>query len=192
MPTKQIYVKEADLPIYAKAEKYGTSLANVVVEALREYVKRQEELMDAEGFCQIDLEIGRYLPQPIKTSIKRFRGKHIASYVVNHHEGTTEDCFDMTCSIYFTRKAKYIIWCRQLDYECVEVGEENDTSLFLIAEQADLRIVDELPKVPPDENFFTVEEMLIPSELIQIARNKMSQTEDQEKDENAGVEELDV
>ena len=191
MPTKQIYVKESDLPVYAKAEKYGTSLANVVVEALREYVKRQEEKLDADGFAQIDLEIGRYIPQPVKTSIKRFRGKYIASYVVNHVEDTTEDCFDLTCKVYFTRKAKYVIWCRKLDYECVEVGEEKDKSFFLIAEQADLRIVDKLPTVPPTGMYCHIDEMMIPSELIRIARDKMSLNDDEE-DENGSVEELDV
>ena len=80
MSIKQMYVKNEDLEIYTKDEKYGTSFANVVVEALREYVKQQERNRDTEGYSPILLEVGRYHPLPTRTSLKSFWGKQIANY----------------------------------------------------------------------------------------------------------------
>ena len=186
MPTKQIYVKEADLPIYAKAEKYGTSLANVVVEALREYVKRQEEQLDADGFAQIDLEVGRYLPAPQETTVKRFWGKQIAFFEEHNDSDSAipDEYGSVTCSVYLTRKGKFVLWRRSI--EMVWDDEERTYHEDKLKEEASLQILDELPTVPTDRGYFDVKGMIVPCGLILQARSAISGYK------IADVEELDI
>ena len=184
MPTKQIYVKEADLPVYAKAEKYGTSLANVVVEALREYVKRQEEQLDADGFAQIDLEVGRYLPAPQETTVKRFWGKQIAFFEEHNDSAIPEEFGSVTCSVYLTRKGKFVLWQRS-----IQMGWDDENGTWNedeIGEEASLQILDELPTVPNGGGYFELNNMCIPYDLIRQARSAIS------GNKIAYVEDLDV
>ncbi len=95
MATKQIYVKDADLPLFEQAEQLGgESLSAVIAEALRRFVdlKRAE----AEGFKEVELQVGpddhlrtvRFVGRKLagtrilegKTSERNDRGTDVAVY----------------------------------------------------------------------------------------------------------------
>lgn len=182
MPSKQIYVKEADLPLFAEAEKYGNSLANVVAEALRQYVENKKAEQDAEGFAKIEIEVGRFLPGPADTTKKSFWGKEIGTFV---ESGRDDDPMDNDPSndwerhwkAYLTKKGKFIIWCRTLQLELDEYGME------IPHEDVDFRISDELPNATG--NTVKVSNWNVPRGLILAARNAIAKV-------GEDIEELDV
>lgn len=69
MPTKMVYVREADLPILAEAERYATSFSAAVVEALRAYVERNKTM--EQGFEEIVIHVrdGEHV------ATKQFKGR---------------------------------------------------------------------------------------------------------------------
>ena len=182
MPSKQIYVKEVDLPLFAEAEKYGNSLANVVAEALRQYVERKKAEQDAEGFAKIEIEVGRFLPGPAETTKKSFWGKEIAALT---EYGRADDPMDNDPStnwerhwtIYLTKKGKFIVLCRNLRVEL------DDYDIEIPLDDVDFRISDELPSTA--DKIVKISNWTIPRQLILIARNAIAKNDED-------IEELDV
>ena len=139
MATKQIYVKESDLPVFAKAEKYGTSLANVVAEALRQYVEKKEAEEDDEGYAPIELEIGRYRPGPADTKIVRFIGKQLAKLHIESGGKNQDPLDDITqrWEVYRSKKKKFVFWKKEKRMEIVDENGEVDafeTAEYMVAE----------------------------------------------------------
>ena len=181
MPTKQIYVKKEDLDLFEKAEKYGNdNFSKFVMEALREYVKQQEKKVDAEGFSQIDLEVGRFLPLPEKISVKRIRGKQIACHEV-HVLGTAPWDEDSKYSVFLTKKGNYVFWRRSWN---TYNEEEDEDGNCIPQETAEFLVLDHLPDIP-EEDQIEVEDFMIPRELLMKAHWA-------DFDDDEDIEELDV
>ena len=182
MPTKQIYVKKEDLVLFEKAEKYGNdNFSKFVIETLREYVKQQEKKVDSEGFSQIDLEVGRFLPEPESISIKRIRGKQIAYLEIHEVGGAPWDREDSKYSVYLTKKGNYVFWNRSWDlYD----EEKDDEGNYIPKEWANILVLSDLPDIP-EENSITIEDFWIPRELLVKAHEAVG-------DKFDDIEELDV
>lgn len=178
MPTKQIYVKKEDLALFEKAEKFGNdNFSKFVMEALREYVKQQEKKMDSDGFSQIDLEVGRFLPLPEKIAVKRIRGKQIACHEVHDYIELEESKY----SVYLTKKGNFVFWCRSWNTFNEEQDEEGN---YIPQETAEFIVLDQLPDIP-EENGIRVEEFWIPRDLLMKAHIAID-------DDDEDIEELDV
>ena len=55
MPTRNVYVSEDDVSLFAEAGEIAGSLSSAVVEALRDYVKKRGR--SAEGYQEIELKL---------------------------------------------------------------------------------------------------------------------------------------
>ena len=182
MPTKQIYVKKEDLDLFEKAEKYGNdNFSKFVMEALREYVKQQEKKVDAEGFSQIDLEVGRFLPLPEKISVKRIRGKQIACHEVHESGAAPWDKEDSKYSLFLTKKGNYVFWCHSWNTYNEEQDEDGN---YIPTETAEFIVLDQLPDIPAEKGI-KIEEFWIPRDLLMKAHIAVD-------DDDEGIEELDV
>lgn len=168
MPTKQIYVKEADLPVFAEAEQYGDSLSKVITEALRQFVEKKRAEKDEEGFAEIEIEVGKWLPEPVSTQILRFVGKQIAT--VKTASDDEEDCDTWTSQwyLYQTKKGKFLILKKTIGtYNFPdEHGPQGDY------EEAKHLIVDTLPDVSESESI-SIDNERIPQTLFQKAHNML-------------------
>jgi len=73
MPNRTIYVTDADLPIFEKAQKLaGDNLSSTIAHALRRFVETEEA--KASGFEEITVKVGKGRP----FLQKQFRGRLIA------------------------------------------------------------------------------------------------------------------
>lgn len=70
MPNRTIYVADADLPIFEKAQQLaGDNLSSTIVQALRRFVESEEAR--ASGYQEITIAVGKGRPYVQK----RFRGR---------------------------------------------------------------------------------------------------------------------
>ena len=170
--TKQIYVKEADLPIFAKAEKYGNSLANVVAEALRQYVEKKEAEEDADGHAPIDLEIGQYLPGPAETKVIRFIGKQVAKLTLEPDSQIQDPMDDVTqyWEAYQTKKNNFVIWKKERRMEPIN----NDGDLEVV-ENAEHLVLDALPE--ETDSPCVINKWKIPNRLLSMMRKATKKKE---------------
>src|SRR5437868_14670674 len=73
MPNRTIYVADADMPIFEKAQKLtGDNLSAAIAHALRAFVEREEAKQS--GFEDITIQVGRGRP----FLQKQFRGRLLA------------------------------------------------------------------------------------------------------------------
>lgn len=110
MPRKQIYIREADVELFEKAEQLeGENLSAVIADALRRYVEVKEA--EAQGMKKITLTVGILRSQGDDDTRKvRFVGRKLASAEIFH--GQTSDSRDRGTdyAIYQTQAGKIVVW----------------------------------------------------------------------------------
>jgi EXLDI family protein len=102
MPNRTIYVADADVPLYEKAQKIvGGNLSAAITEALRHFVEMQETR--ATGFEEITVEVGR-----IARFRKRFQGRLLAKGRVFEQNDTRR----VSYNVYLTPKGNLVVYIR--------------------------------------------------------------------------------
>ena len=102
MPNRTIYVADADLPIFEKAQEVaGDNLSATIAQALRRFVETEEARVS--GYEEITVKVGK-----IAHSYKRFRGRLLAKGRVRNKQETRRTVYD----IYQTTKGKLALYVR--------------------------------------------------------------------------------
>ena len=103
MPNRTIYVADADMPIFEKAQKLaGDNLSAAIAHALRTFVEREEARQS--GYEEITVKVGKgrpYLQQ-------QFRGRRIASRRLR----LSNDARMLTIIVYQTAKGRFAVYSR--------------------------------------------------------------------------------
>jgi EXLDI family protein len=100
MPNKTIYVADADLPLYEKAQALaGGNLSAAIASALKRYVA---EAGEESG------EVVVTVTEDGAQSKKRFRGH----FVVEQRVRTPDGAHSVTYRVYQTEKGRYAVWSR--------------------------------------------------------------------------------
>lgn len=101
MPNKTIYVADADMPIFEKAQELaGDNLSSTIVQALQRYVEAHEH--QQAGFHEITLRVGS---DPAYT-LKRFTGRLLARGQYQNADRRWQDIFQVFKSL----KGKLVIY----------------------------------------------------------------------------------
>ena len=100
MPNKTIYVADADLPLYDKAQSLaGGNLSAAIATALKRYVS---EAGEERG------EIVVTVTEDGAQAKKRFRGQ----LIVEHRVRALDNARSVSYRIYGTEKGRYAVWSR--------------------------------------------------------------------------------
>lgn len=103
MPNRTIYIADADVPIFEKAQKLaGDNLSAAIAHALRAFVEREE--VRQSGYEDITVKVGKgrpYLQQ-------QFSGRLIA----RRHLRISNDARQLTMSIYQTAKGRFAVYTK--------------------------------------------------------------------------------
>ncbi|QBD80590.1 EXLDI protein [Ktedonosporobacter rubrisoli] len=84
MPNRTIYVADADVPLFEKAQSLvGGNLSAAIAEALRRFVREREQ--QVSGFEEVTVKLGKNVH-----SYKRFQGRRLASGRMLEEDGTRE------------------------------------------------------------------------------------------------------
>lgn len=103
MPNRTIYVSDADLPIFEKAQQLaGDNLSATIVQALRRYVDVQENR--TKGFHEITVKVGK-----ATHTHKRFTGRLLAK----GHFSSSDEHWHELFEIYETVKGKIALYIRK-------------------------------------------------------------------------------
>ncbi len=103
MPNRTIYVADADLPIFEKAQKLaGDNLSAAIAQALHYFVEKEEA--KRSGFEEITLKVGKGLPY----LTKQFRGRLLAKRRIRFHNGTRL----LTLGVYQTAKGRFAVYTK--------------------------------------------------------------------------------
>ncbi len=103
MPNRTIYVADADLPIFEKAQKLaGDNLSAAIAQALHYFVEKEEA--KRSGFEEITLKVGKGLP----CLTKQFRGRLLAKRRIRFHNGTRL----LTLGVYQTAKGRFAVYTK--------------------------------------------------------------------------------
>jgi EXLDI family protein len=102
MPNKTIYVSDADLPIFERAQQLaGDNLSATIAQALRQYVESRERRV--RGFREVTVKVGKQV-----YSHKRFMARLLAK---GRFRGSTRyEVFE----VYETRKGKIALYVRNV------------------------------------------------------------------------------
>jgi EXLDI family protein len=101
MPNKTIYVADADLPLFERAQALaGGNLSAALAQAVRRYLAGSEPATESGVVVKVN-EGGL-------TSKKRFRGKLVAHQKVRTLDGKREVAY----RVYHTEKGRYAVWSR--------------------------------------------------------------------------------
>jgi hypothetical protein len=163
MPTKTIYVKEEDMPIFERAaEIAGDSLSSIITDAVRDYVRRKEA-EDSE-MREIILEIGTW-PNHGDNNTKKvaFIGVSLEEMTPFKGQTNSRDDRGVDWKLYLTKKGKYVIYRRVW-------SRRQDESSY-----AEYYILDELPGADNMIKINNGEYIEIPAGLVQTAREKEDQ-----------------
>jgi EXLDI family protein len=102
MPNRTIYVADADLPLFEKAQKLaGGNLSAAISEALRRFVEVQET--KTSGFEEITVEVGK-----VAHFHKRFQGRLLAKGRVFEQHDTRK----VSYNVYLTPKGNLAVYIR--------------------------------------------------------------------------------
>ncbi len=102
MPNRTIYVADADLPIFEKAQELaGENLSATIAQALRRFVEAEEAR--ASGYEEITVKVGN-----IVHSHKRFRGRLLAKGRIRNKQETRRTVYE----VYQTIKGKLALYVR--------------------------------------------------------------------------------
>jgi EXLDI family protein len=103
MPNRTIYIADADVPLYEKAQKLaGDNLSAAIAHALRAFVEREEARQS--GFEDITIKVGKghpYIQQ-------QFRGRLLAK----RHLKMANEPRMLTMSVYQTAKGRFAVYTR--------------------------------------------------------------------------------
>ena len=103
MPNRTIYVADADLPIFEKAQKLaGDNLSAAIAQALHYFVEKEEA--KRSGFEEITVKVGKGLPY----LTKQFRGRLLAKRRIRFHNGTRL----LTLGVYQTAKGRFAVYTK--------------------------------------------------------------------------------
>jgi len=159
VPKKNIYIKDADLALFDRAEQLGgDSLSQVIAETLRRFVAAKEA--EAAGMKEVTLEVGVWCSQGTDDVRKvRFLGRLLAEG--RKYRGSMSDRKDRFTDykIYSTRTGKIVV---HMHY--VSLWEREDT-------QAGHVILDRLPAHGEDVDG----SMPLPGSLLEEAAAALGQ-----------------
>lgn len=100
MPNKTIYVADADMPIFERAQQLaGGNLSATIAHALRRFVEMEEA--KKSGFTEITVRVGSVAP-----TRKRFLGRILAKGQVREHNGATT----ITYKVFLTMRGKFALY----------------------------------------------------------------------------------
>src|SRR5205085_4378661 len=103
MPNRTIYVADADMPIFEKAQKLaGDNLSAAIAHALRSFVEREE--VKLSGFEDITVKVGKGRP----FLQKQFRGRLLAK----RHIRISNDARMLTMNVYQTAKGRFAVYTK--------------------------------------------------------------------------------
>ena len=103
MPNRTIYVADADLPIFEKAQKLaGDNLSAAIAQALHYFVEKEEA--KRSGFEEITVKVGKGRPY----LTKQFRGRLLAKRRIRVQNGTRI----LTLVVYQTAKGRFAIYTK--------------------------------------------------------------------------------
>ena len=103
MPNRTIYVADADLPIFEKAQKLaGHNLSAAIAQALHYFVEKEEA--KRSGFEEITVKVGKGRPY----LTKQFRGRLLAKRRIRVHNGTRL----LTLVVYQTAKGRFVVYTK--------------------------------------------------------------------------------
>jgi EXLDI family protein len=101
MPNKTIYVADADLPVFERAQELaGENLSATIAAALRRFVKTEEARQ--QGFAEISLKVGSRK----NYSVKRFMGRELA----RHRERDEALHRVVTETVFQTAKGRFAVY----------------------------------------------------------------------------------
>jgi EXLDI family protein len=105
MPNRTIYVADADLPIFEKAQQLaGDNLSATIVQALRRFVEAEEAR--ASGFQEITVAVGKGRPYVQK----RFRGR----LLTRRRLALSSKARMLVLEIYQTAGGRFAVYSRNL------------------------------------------------------------------------------
>jgi EXLDI family protein len=105
MPNRTIYVADADLPIFEKAQKLtGDNLSAAIAQALRAFVEKEEA--SHSGFEEITVKVGKGRPY----LTKQFRGRLLAKRRIRVQNTTRL----LTLAVYQTAKGRYAVYTKNI------------------------------------------------------------------------------
>jgi EXLDI family protein len=103
MPNRTIYVADADLPIFEKAQKLaGDNLSAAIAQALHYFVEKEEA--KRSGFEEITLKVGKGRPY----LTKQFRGRLLAKRRIRVQNATRL----LTLVVYQTAKGRFAVYSK--------------------------------------------------------------------------------
>jgi EXLDI family protein len=103
MPNRTIYVADADLPIFEKAQKLvGDNLSAAIAQALHYFVEKEEA--KRSGFEEITVKVGKGRPY----LTKQFRGRLLAKRSIRIQNGTRI----LTLVLYQTAKGRFAMYSK--------------------------------------------------------------------------------
>jgi EXLDI family protein len=103
MPNRTIYVADADVPLFEKAQQLaGGNLSAAIARALHRFV--EEQTMKNEGFSEVTVEVGN----KTASSLKRFYGRVLARGRVLDQNETRR----ISYTIYQTQKGKLAVYMK--------------------------------------------------------------------------------
>ena len=103
MPNRTIYIADADLPIFEKAQKLvGDNLSAAIAQALHYFVEKEEA--KRSGFEEITVKVGKGHPY----LTKQFRGRLLAKRRFRIQNGSGI----LTLVVYQTPKGRYAIYTK--------------------------------------------------------------------------------
>src|SRR5262245_9560525 len=107
MPNKTIYISDADLPIFEKAQELaGDNLSATIVQALRKFIEAHDTR--EQEFHEITVKVGK-----VVHTYKRFNGRRLAKGVY----GGTDDSGARKIEIYQTAKGRIAVYTEYLPRE---------------------------------------------------------------------------
>ena len=103
MPNRTIYVADADLPIFEKAQKLaGDNLSAAIAQALHYFVEREDA--KRSGFEEITVKVGKGRPY----LTKQFRGRLLAKRRIRVQNGTRI----LTLVVYLTARGRFALYTK--------------------------------------------------------------------------------
>jgi len=103
MPNRTIYIADADLPIFEKAQKLtGDNLSAAIAQALRCFVEKEEA--KSSGFEEITVKVGKGRPY----FTKRFQGRLLAKRRIRVQNTTRL----LTLVVYQTAKGRFAVYTK--------------------------------------------------------------------------------
>ncbi|MDQ6659932.1 MAG: EXLDI protein [Chloroflexota bacterium] len=104
MPNRTIYIADADVPVFEKAQELaGGNLSATIARALHRFVETEEARVS--GFEEVTVRVGT-----IAKTDKRFLGRFLAKGRVHTQNGTRKIAYD----VYQTQKERFAVYSRNV------------------------------------------------------------------------------